>query len=122
MKTVPSSKQSNPDVKQAVIDFQRPPTRQLKYGQYYTYKLYTTPTDATLPIYELSVPFFDEGTQEEWIKVWRKLQAVLKGQNVTQGPASYAVTKTLLKGDTLMALNRWKLIMAIKPCPTSNFV
>eukprot|EP00957_Ditylum_brightwellii_P114191 8705906-Ditylum_brightwellii.AAC.1 len=30
------------------------------------------------------------GTPEEWIKFRRGLAAVLKGQNVTQGPASYA--------------------------------
>eukprot|EP00957_Ditylum_brightwellii_P000999 79855-Ditylum_brightwellii.AAC.1 len=39
---------------------------------------------------------------EEWIKFWCGLQAVLKGQNMTQGPASYAVAKTLLKSDALM--------------------
>eukprot|EP00957_Ditylum_brightwellii_P199089 15176161-Ditylum_brightwellii.AAC.1 len=67
MKTVPSTKQSNPNMKQAVIAFQQPPPSQLECGQYHTYKLRTTPADATLPIYKLSVPFFDEGTPEEWI-------------------------------------------------------
>eukprot|EP00957_Ditylum_brightwellii_P103075 7855042-Ditylum_brightwellii.AAC.1 len=42
-----------------------------------------------------------EGTPEEWIKFQHGLQAVLKGQNVMQGPPSYAVAKTLLKGNTL---------------------
>eukprot|EP00957_Ditylum_brightwellii_P120795 9213667-Ditylum_brightwellii.AAC.1 len=42
---------------------------------------------------------------KEWIKFRRGLQAVLKGQNVTQGPASYAVAKTLLKGDALTVFN-----------------
>eukprot|EP00957_Ditylum_brightwellii_P043818 3323001-Ditylum_brightwellii.AAC.1 len=69
MRTVPTSTQvSNPDVKQAVIPFPRPAPRQLKRGQFYTYKLRTTPADATSLIYELSVPFFDEETPEEWIK------------------------------------------------------
>eukprot|EP00957_Ditylum_brightwellii_P083611 6355656-Ditylum_brightwellii.AAC.1 len=82
MKTVPTSiKQSNPDVKQA----------------FHAYKLCTTPADATSPIYKLSVPFFDGGTPEEWIKFQRGLSAVLKGKNVTQVPISYAVAKTLLK-------------------------
>eukprot|EP00957_Ditylum_brightwellii_P185916 14154250-Ditylum_brightwellii.AAC.1 len=101
MKLVPSTKQSNANMKQAVIAFQQPPPRQLKQGQYHTYKLHTIPTDATSPIYKLSVPFFDEGTPKEWFKFRRGLQAVLKGQNVIQGPASYAVAKTLLKGDAL---------------------
>eukprot|EP00957_Ditylum_brightwellii_P097045 7390034-Ditylum_brightwellii.AAC.1 len=94
MKTAPTSKRSNPDVKQAVIAFQRPSPRQLEHSLYHTYKLCTTPTDTISPIYKLSVPFFDEGTPKE-------LQAVLKVQNVTQGPPSYAVAKTLLKGNVL---------------------
>eukprot|EP00957_Ditylum_brightwellii_P114446 8725585-Ditylum_brightwellii.AAC.1 len=102
MKTAPTfNQQSNPDVKQAVITFQRPSLRQLELGQFHTYKLRTTPTDMTSPIYELSVPFFGKGTPEEWIKFQHRLQAVLKGQNVTQGPPSYGVAKTLLKGNTL---------------------
>eukprot|EP00957_Ditylum_brightwellii_P169536 12903360-Ditylum_brightwellii.AAC.1 len=70
------------------------------------YKLRITPADATLPIYKLSVPFFDDGTLEEWIKFWHRLHAVLKGQNVTQGPPSYAVAKMLLKGNVLMVFER----------------
>eukprot|EP00957_Ditylum_brightwellii_P094895 7227134-Ditylum_brightwellii.AAC.1 len=67
MKTVQTSKQSNPDVKRAVIVFQRPSPIQLERGQYHTYKLCTPPADATSPIYEISVPFFDEGTPKKWI-------------------------------------------------------
>eukprot|EP00957_Ditylum_brightwellii_P042350 3206614-Ditylum_brightwellii.AAC.1 len=82
MRTVPTSiKQSNPDVKLAIIPFLRPVPRQLKHGQFHTYKLRTTPADATSPIYKLSVPFFDGGTLEEWIKFQcgLGLSAVLKG-------------------------------------------
>eukprot|EP00957_Ditylum_brightwellii_P045727 3469382-Ditylum_brightwellii.AAC.1 len=62
---VPTFKQqSNPHVKQAVIAFQRPSLIQLERSQFHTYKLRTTPADATSPIYELSVPFFDKGTPE----------------------------------------------------------
>eukprot|EP00957_Ditylum_brightwellii_P075132 5709139-Ditylum_brightwellii.AAC.1 len=102
MKTTPSTKRtSNPDVKRAVIAFTRITPRTLKRGQFHTYKLRTTPADTDSPTCKLSIPLFDEGMPEEWIKFWRGLQAVLKGQNVTQGPASYAVAKTLLKGDAL---------------------
>eukprot|EP00957_Ditylum_brightwellii_P186869 14230174-Ditylum_brightwellii.AAC.1 len=84
MRTAPTTKQqSNPDVKRAVIAFTRPTPRQLERSQFHTYKLCTTPADTTSPTYELSVPFFDKGTPEEWIKFRRGLQAVLKGQNVT---------------------------------------
>eukprot|EP00957_Ditylum_brightwellii_P114689 8745879-Ditylum_brightwellii.AAC.2 len=107
MRTAPTSKQqSNPGVKQAVIVFMRPIPRQLERGQFHTNKLSTLPADTTLPIYKLSVPFFDKGTPEEWIKFRHGLQAVLKGQNVTQGPPSYTVAKTLLKGNMLMVFKQ----------------
>eukprot|EP00957_Ditylum_brightwellii_P072222 5490416-Ditylum_brightwellii.AAC.1 len=48
-------------------------------GQFHAYKLCTTPADVTSPIYELSVPFFDGGTPDEWIKFQRGLAVVLKG-------------------------------------------
>eukprot|EP00957_Ditylum_brightwellii_P068120 5170981-Ditylum_brightwellii.AAC.1 len=68
MKTAPTApKRSNPDVKRAIIPFPRLDPRNLWKGQYHTYKLRTTHADATLPVYKLSVPFFDEGTPEEWI-------------------------------------------------------
>eukprot|EP00957_Ditylum_brightwellii_P047633 3618575-Ditylum_brightwellii.AAC.1 len=70
-----STQQSNLDVKWAVIAFPRPTPRQLECGLFHTYKLCTTPADATSPIYKLSIPFFDKGTPEEWIKVQRGLQA-----------------------------------------------
>eukprot|EP00957_Ditylum_brightwellii_P162123 12343471-Ditylum_brightwellii.AAC.1 len=102
MRMVPTStKQSNPVVKRAVIPFPRPAPKQLEHGQFHAYKLCTTSADVTSPIYELSVLFFDCRTPEEWIKFRRGVATVLKGQNVMQGPASYAVAKTLLKGDAL---------------------
>eukprot|EP00957_Ditylum_brightwellii_P037923 2868569-Ditylum_brightwellii.AAC.1 len=103
MRMAPTSSklQSNPDVKPAVIKFTRPTPRQLERSQFHMYKIRTTPTDATSPTYTLSIPFFEEGIPKEWIKFRRGLQAVLKGQNVTQGHPSYAVAKTLLKGNVL---------------------
>eukprot|EP00957_Ditylum_brightwellii_P100328 7647008-Ditylum_brightwellii.AAC.1 len=89
MRTAPTTKRhSNPDAKQAVIPFTRPTLRNLERGSFYTYKLRTTPADTNSPTYKLSITFFDEGLPKEWIKFRRGLQAVLKGQNVTQGPAS----------------------------------
>eukprot|EP00957_Ditylum_brightwellii_P208571 15358087-Ditylum_brightwellii.AAC.1 len=76
---LPINTWNNSNIKRVVIAFQQPQARQLKRGQYYTYKLCTTPTDPTSPIYELSIPFFENGTPKEWIKFWHGLQAVLKG-------------------------------------------
>eukprot|EP00957_Ditylum_brightwellii_P047707 3624428-Ditylum_brightwellii.AAC.1 len=107
MRMAPTTKRhSNPNVKRAVIAFTRPTPRNLEHGQFHMNKLRTTPADADSPTYELSIPFFDEGLPKEWIKFRRGLQAELKGKNVTQGPASYAVVKTLLKGDALMVFKQ----------------
>eukprot|EP00957_Ditylum_brightwellii_P042025 3182180-Ditylum_brightwellii.AAC.1 len=107
MRMVPTStKQSNLDVKRAIIPFPIPAPRQLERGQFHTYKVRITPADATSPIYKLSIPFFNEGTPEEWIKFRHGLSAVLKGQNVTQGLASYAIAKTLLEGSALMVFKQ----------------
>eukprot|EP00957_Ditylum_brightwellii_P200258 15266093-Ditylum_brightwellii.AAC.1 len=68
MRTVQTtSRQSNPDMKRAIILFLRPAPRQLEHGQIHAYKLRTTPTDQTSLLYGLSVPFFDDGLPEEWI-------------------------------------------------------
>eukprot|EP00957_Ditylum_brightwellii_P165216 12578883-Ditylum_brightwellii.AAC.1 len=42
--------------------------KQLKRGQFHTYKLCTTPADATSPLYKLFIPFFDWAPPDEWIK------------------------------------------------------
>eukprot|EP00957_Ditylum_brightwellii_P102452 7809473-Ditylum_brightwellii.AAC.1 len=85
MKTVPTKpRKSNPDMKRSVILFPRPAPKQLERGQFHTYKLRTTPADATFPLYELSVPVFDCRTPEEWIKFRRGLTAtLLKGDMLT---------------------------------------
>eukprot|EP00957_Ditylum_brightwellii_P197863 15072986-Ditylum_brightwellii.AAC.1 len=68
MRTVPTKPgRSNKDVKWSIIPFKRADLKPLKRGQFHTYKLCTTPADATSLIYELSLPFFEEGTPEEWI-------------------------------------------------------
>eukprot|EP00957_Ditylum_brightwellii_P164519 12525717-Ditylum_brightwellii.AAC.1 len=107
MRTVPTTtKQSNPNVKRAIILFLRPIPRKLERGPFHTYKLCTIPADATSLLYKLAIPFFKKGTPEEWIKFQHGLAAVLKGQNIIQGPAKYAVAKTLLKGETLMVFEQ----------------
>eukprot|EP00957_Ditylum_brightwellii_P048370 3671308-Ditylum_brightwellii.AAC.1 len=76
MRMVPTTtRQSNPVMKRLVILFPRPAPRQLKRSQFHAYKLCTAPADVTSPIYKFSVPIFDGGTPEEWIKFQRGLAA-----------------------------------------------
>eukprot|EP00957_Ditylum_brightwellii_P178752 13615233-Ditylum_brightwellii.AAC.1 len=110
MKTVPTAnKRGNPDVKWAIIPFLRPELRNLERGQFHTYKLCTTPVDATLP-----------DTLKERIKFRRGLAVVLKGQNVTLGPASYALVKTLLKGDALTMFEQAEITPGNQTVPHFN--
>eukprot|EP00957_Ditylum_brightwellii_P085728 6522397-Ditylum_brightwellii.AAC.1 len=57
----PTSTQIKPSAKRVIIAYQQPQARQLKRGQYHTYKLCTTQTDTTSPIYKLSVPILTMG-------------------------------------------------------------
>eukprot|EP00957_Ditylum_brightwellii_P066378 5039142-Ditylum_brightwellii.AAC.1 len=76
MRTVPTKpRKSNPDVKRSIILFQRPAPKQLERSHFHIYKLRTTPADATSPLNELSIPFFECGTPKEWIKFRRSLIA-----------------------------------------------
>eukprot|EP00957_Ditylum_brightwellii_P139800 10652671-Ditylum_brightwellii.AAC.1 len=84
--------------------------KQLERGQFHAYKLRTTQADTTSPTYKLSIPFFDEGAPKERTKFQHGLLAVLKGQNLMQGPPSYAVAKTLLKGNLLMVFKQAEII------------
>ena len=102
MMKLPANTKVNPNTKRSVIPIKRSEANTLEKGHYHMYSLCTSPTSVDSPVYKLAILFFDNGLAEEWIKFWRNLEAVLKGQNVTSGPAKYAVAKTLLKGDALM--------------------
>eukprot|EP00957_Ditylum_brightwellii_P006931 524828-Ditylum_brightwellii.AAC.1 len=60
---------------------------------------------------------YDNGTPEEWIKFRCWLQAVHKRQNVMQGPPSYAVDKTLLKGNALTVFEQGEIDHSMQTMP-----
>eukprot|EP00957_Ditylum_brightwellii_P182463 13899939-Ditylum_brightwellii.AAC.1 len=70
-------------------------------GNYHTYKLYMVPHNANLPTYNLAIPFFNTGSVEEWLKFQQNIQAIITGQNITDPQGMYAITKSMLHGDTL---------------------
>ena len=83
------------------IPFEREPVKAPVKGEYHTYKLRTQPTDSSSPVYDLSVPVFDHGTPEVWLRFVKNLKSVFTGQNITSGPTQYALARCLLKGDAL---------------------
>eukprot|EP00957_Ditylum_brightwellii_P175287 13344484-Ditylum_brightwellii.AAC.1 len=76
MKTVPTKPgRPSKDMKRSIILFKRADPKPLERGQFHIYKLRTTPADAMSPLYKLLLPFFEEGSPEEWILFRRGLTA-----------------------------------------------
>eukprot|EP00957_Ditylum_brightwellii_P153454 11678961-Ditylum_brightwellii.AAC.1 len=68
MKAVPTKpRRPSKDMKRLIIPFKRADVKPFERCKFHTYKLRTTPSDATSPLYEFSLPFFEEGSPEEWI-------------------------------------------------------
>ena len=87
------------------IPLERAEARPLLKGEYLAYKLRNDPADDSSPTYELSVPYFNTGTCEEWLKFRANVGKVLLGQHVTTGPAKFMVARRLLAGDALSVFN-----------------
>ena len=68
-------------------------------------KLRSNPTDEKSG-YILKVPYFKEGTPEEWLAFKTKLRDVFVGQQLTTGPMQYQMARRLLKGEPLQKFNR----------------
>lgn len=56
-----------------------------KKHQVQTFKCCVNPMDNTLSQYKIVVPFFDAGTQEEWIYFQQWLEQAFYGQGDTTG-------------------------------------
>ena len=87
------------------IPLERPEKKALEKGEYYTYKLRTSPTDSDSPTYELSVPYFSTGTCEEYLKFCTNFYKVCLGQHITTGPQKFILARRLLTGDALQSFD-----------------
>ena len=87
------------------IPLERPEVKDLQKGQYHTYKLRSNPTDAASPTYDLSVPFFREGTCEEFLLFLRNLSRVIEGQGIANAANRVGLVRKLLQGSLLTAFN-----------------
>eukprot|EP00957_Ditylum_brightwellii_P208775 15358876-Ditylum_brightwellii.AAC.1 len=91
-----------------IILIEHPQVRELTKANYHTYNLCTVSYNTHLPIYNLAIPFYDIGSVEEWLKFCKNLQAVITGQSITDSQGIYAITKSMLHGDTLTAFENAK--------------
>lgn len=109
MKVSPANYGKNTNPKKRIliapIPLERPEKKSLSKEQYLTFKLRSNPAEADSTTYELTVPFFKDGTPEEVLDFVRDVRRVIQGQNITTGPAKYAVMRRLLKADALAAFN-----------------
>ena len=55
--------------------------------------------------YELTIGYFKTGTPEELLLFLQQLRKIFAGQNITNGPGKYAITRHLLQGDALATFN-----------------
>jgi len=90
----------------APIPLERPDKKPLRKDESLTFKLRNNPAEADSTTYEFTIRFFETGTPEECLDFVRDTKRVITGQNITTGPAKYALIRRLLKGDALAAFNR----------------
>ena len=83
------------------IALERPVKKELEKGDYLTYKLRNDPADAQSPGYDLTIPYFRDGTPEQFLRFRKNLQKVFAGQNVTDGPNMFTIGRRLMDGDAL---------------------
>ena len=83
------------------IPIEREEPKQLRKEKVQTFKCRTKPTEKDSPAYEVSVPYFSDGTPEEWIYFQRSLNAAIKGQGDTTGPTRFVKARQLLQGSAL---------------------
>ena len=88
-----------------LVPFQREPVAEKAKHEVLTFKLRTDPADAGSTMYELTVPLFNTGSCEEFLEFLTKVDQVIAGQALGNGPARYVLARRLLQGDALAAFN-----------------
>ena len=72
-----------------------------KRDEYLKFSLRTKPAEADSETYDKSILYFKGGSPERTLRFVRDLKLVIEGQNVTTGPPSYVIARSLLKGEAL---------------------
>jgi hypothetical protein len=83
------------------IPLECPEWKEFQKGNFITIELKSMPTNKNSQVYKREVPYFDQGTPEEFIDWLTGLEAVLVGQNIMTPENKMAMARRLLKGDVL---------------------
>ena len=105
MKISPTGTPNSKRFIKPVIPLERPGKSELKRTDMLQFKLRSVPTDPDSITYELSIPYFGEGTPEELLIFLDSVDKAIVGTNITNAPDKYALLQRLLKGDALSAFN-----------------
>ena len=89
-----------------VIPFERTPSKELATGEYVVIKCRVDVSNPQSPQYEIRVPYYREGTPEEWLYWLQNFRKALRGQ-VAQPVASdkFGMARRLLEGEALATFN-----------------
>ena len=90
----------------APIPLEKPEKKERDSSELFKIKLRTSPTDADSSTYEYSMPYYENGTPEEWLEFLRGIRRIIAGLNITTGPSSYAMARQILQGDALAAFEK----------------
>ena len=88
------------------ISMERPKAKTLSKGEYIRMNLTATTGAEKDTSYTVDVPYFKNGTPEEWFLFLQMLDRIYKGQNLTTGPQRFVIVRELLQGEALAQFNR----------------
>ena len=88
------------------ILLERPTNKVLQKDEYLVMKLRSVPNKSNSPVYKLNVPYFKDGTPEEWMKFLINFKKIIIGQDLSTGPTQFAMARRLLMGETLTKFNK----------------
>ena len=72
--------------------------KETKTSDYHEFKIKTNPTDCKSPTYIKLIPYFENGTPEEYLKFETDWLDLCKLWRITTGSTYFAVITSLLKG------------------------
>ena len=106
----PSSNESYSSTKrvqeEAPIPLEMAKKPPLDKGKFMTFKLKTSPGKSGSTTYDLSVPFFRNGTSEEFLQLVQYLDKVFKGSGIEKGEEMINLASQLFEGESKAAFKR----------------
>ena len=87
------------------VPLRKPEAKLLAKGTYLNIELLANPDEEHSPKYKKDVPFFSDGTPEEYLAWVENLDSVITGTNVEEPRNKYSMARRLLKGNALTEFN-----------------